>query len=154
MFGWRQRPGIPIELIWRIKVRWVPRLLMGVSSLGSIPVYRQWVMATGYKRWSCDVAPTQLCCCCVVLYLSFSFLPSLALNGSPAGPKCSRLTGLAPAPQIPGYPALSKLGSLAEQASETPEGSLQRTNVKDILLPCCHLHKRVPICELYLWRWP
>lgn len=59
----------------------------------------------GYRiqRWSCDMAPTLLCCCCGVFSLSFS----LALNGSPAGPQCSGITGQAPAPQIPSFTAHS-----------------------------------------------
>ena len=51
----------------------------------------------GYRiqTWSCDMAPALLRCCCALSLLS------LALNGSPAGPQCSGLTGQAPAPQIP-----------------------------------------------------
>ena len=59
----------------------------------------------GYRiqTWSCDTAPTPLCC----FYVVFSFSLSLALNGSPAGPQCNGLTGPAPAPQIPSSSAHS-----------------------------------------------
>lgn len=133
MFGWRQRPGIPIALIWGIKLHWVPGLLLGVSSLRSIPAHKQWVMATEYKgghvTWHQH---------CSVLPLPLSL--SLALNGSPAGPQYSELTWKAPAPQIPSFPAHSRVGSLAYRASETPKSSRTRTKVKDIPLPHCHLY--------------
>lgn len=58
---------------------------------------------------SCDMAPTPLCCCCV-LSLAASLFLSLALNGSPAGPQCTGLTGQAPAPQIPHFSAHSGSG--------------------------------------------
>lgn len=135
MFGWRQRPGpgIPIALIWGIKLRWVPGLLLGVSSLGSIPTHRQWIMAMEYKgghvTWYRH-------CSAVAVVCSLS----LALNGSPAGPQCSGLTEQAPAPQIPCFPAHSRVCTLAYRATETPKGSWQRTKVKDIPLPHCHLY--------------
>lgn len=90
----------------------------------------------GYRiqTWSCDMAPTLLCCCCVLSRLS------LALNGSPAGPQCSGLTGQAPTPQIPQPPCPFRVWSPAYGAAETPEGSWQRTKVKDIPLPHCHLY--------------
>lgn len=64
------------------------------------------------QTWSCDMAPPLLHCCRALSpSLPLSFL-SMALNGSPSSPQCTGLTGQAPAPQIPSFPAHSGSGLL------------------------------------------
>lgn len=98
-------------------------------------------MATEYKgghvTWHghCSAAAV-VCSLCLSLSLSLWHLME-----SPAGPQCNRQAGQAPVPQTTSIPAYSKVGSLAYRPSETPEGSWQRTKVKDIPLPHCHLYR-------------
>lgn len=104
----------------------------GINPCAQAVSYGYWI-----QRWSCDMARTLLCCSlCLSLSLSLWHLME-----SPAGPQCNRQAGQAPVPQITSLPAYSKVGSLAYRPSETPEGSWQRTKVKDIPLPHCHLYR-------------
>lgn len=118
---WIQIPGM--LSVWSETKAWNPccinlrdqTLLSARAPPGSVqPGINSCVPAVSYghriQRWSCDVAPRQLYCCCGVFCLFQS--PSQVLNGSPAAPQCSGLTGQAPAPQIPCFPAYSRLGLL------------------------------------------